>query len=92
MGARRFERLTRDVRSRGSQPIRQRRRFPLGDAEAAEQAYRAGIAAGDPWCHHNLAVMLEARGELDEVLDHYRLAADAGDQLAAQALHRLDPG
>jgi hypothetical protein len=28
----------------------------LGDAAAAETAYRSGIAAGDTYCHHNLGV------------------------------------
>src|SRR4051794_41689928 len=26
----------------------------MGDEEAAEEAYRAGIRAGDVYCHHNL--------------------------------------
>lgn len=40
--------------------------------------------------HHNLGDLLEDRGDLDEAIFHYRLATDAGGQLAAKALHRLD--
>ena len=62
----------------------------LGDAEAAEEAYRSGIAAGDVYCHHNLAVHLAERGDLDGAIDHFRQGAEAGDQLAAQALRELE--
>jgi tetratricopeptide (TPR) repeat protein len=62
----------------------------LGDDEAAEEAYRSGIAAGDVYCHHNLAVHLADRGDLDGAIEHFRRGAEAGDQLAAQALHELE--
>ncbi|MFW3170621.1 tetratricopeptide repeat protein [Geodermatophilus sp. CPCC 206100] len=62
----------------------------LRDLEAAEEAYRAGIAAGDPYCHHNLAVLLAERGDLDGALEHFRLGAADGDDLAAQALRELE--
>src|SRR3712207_8745568 len=44
----------------------------LADVEAAEEAYRAGIAAGDGYCHHNLAVLLADRGDLDGAVEHFR--------------------
>ena len=62
----------------------------LGDDEAAEEAYRSGIAAGDAYCHHNLAVHLADRGDIDGAIEHFRLGAEAGDQLAAQALRELE--
>ncbi|MGY1689102.1 tetratricopeptide repeat protein [Geodermatophilus sp. SYSU D01105] len=62
----------------------------LHDEEAAEEAYRAGIAAGDTYCHHNLAVLLAERGDLDGAVEHLRLGAADGDDLAAQALRDLD--
>lgn len=61
----------------------------LADEEAAEEAYRAGIAAGDGYCHHNLAVLLADRGDLDGALEHFRLGAADGDDLAARALREL---
>lgn len=61
----------------------------LRDEEAAEEAYRAGIAAGDSFCHHNLAVLLADRGDLDGAVEHFRLGAADGDDLAAQALREL---
>jgi tetratricopeptide (TPR) repeat protein len=61
----------------------------LHDVEAAEEAYRAGIAAGDTYCHHNLGVLLTERGDLDGALEHFRLGAAVGDDLAAQALRDL---
>jgi tetratricopeptide (TPR) repeat protein len=61
----------------------------LADVEAAEEAYRAGIAAGDGYCHHNLAVLLADRGDLDGAVEHFRLGAADGDDLAAQALREL---
>ena len=61
----------------------------LGDVEAAEEAYRAGIAAGDGYCHHNLAVLLAERGDLDGAVEHFRLGAADGDDLAAEALREL---
>ncbi len=61
----------------------------LRDEEAAEEAYRAGIAAGDGYCHHNLAVLLADRGDLDGAVEHFRLGAADGDDLAAEALREL---
>ncbi|TKJ19314.1 UDP-N-acetylglucosamine-peptide N-acetylglucosaminyltransferase [Blastococcus sp. CCUG 61487] len=67
-------------------------REELGDDEAAEEAFRAGIAAGDVYCHQNLAVLLADRGDLDGALEQFRLGAEAGDQLAAQTLRGLELG
>ena len=61
----------------------------LQDVEAAEEAYRAGIAAGDAYCHHNLAVLLADRGDLEGAIEHFREGAAAGDTLAAEALKDL---
>ncbi|SFK86296.1 tetratricopeptide repeat protein [Geodermatophilus ruber] len=61
----------------------------LGDVEAAEEAFRAGIAAGDTYCHHNLAVLLAGRGDLDGAVEHFRTGAVLGDDLAARALREL---
>ena len=61
----------------------------LCDVEAAEEAYRAGIAAGDGYCHHNLAVLLAERGDLDGAVEHFRLGAAGGDDLAERALREL---
>jgi thiamine monophosphate kinase len=61
----------------------------LDDVEAAEEAYRAGIAAGDTYCHHNLAVLLSDRGDLEGALEHFREGAATGDSLAAEALRDL---
>ncbi|SDY56796.1 hypothetical protein SAMN05660209_03180 [Geodermatophilus africanus] len=61
----------------------------LGDPDAAEAAYRSGIAAGDGHSHHNLAVLLLDRGDLDRAEFHLRLGAASGDALAAAALRRL---
>jgi tetratricopeptide (TPR) repeat protein len=64
----------------------------MGDDEAAEEAYRGGIAAGEAYCHHNLAVMLADRGDIEGAVEQFRLGAAAGDQLAAQALREFDRG
>jgi tetratricopeptide (TPR) repeat protein len=61
----------------------------LHDEEAAEEAYRAGIAAGDTYCHHNLALLLAERGDLDGAVEHLRLGAADGDDLAAEALRDI---
>ena len=61
----------------------------LADVVAAEEAYRAGIAAGDGYCHHNLAVLLADRRDLDGAVEHFRLGAADGDDLAARALREL---
>lgn len=60
-----------------------------GLVDDAEAAYRAGIAAGDTYCHHNLACLLEDEDRLVEALHHYRLGAAAGDALAQRALDAL---
>jgi tetratricopeptide (TPR) repeat protein len=64
----------------------------MGDDEAAEEAYRSGIAAGDPYCHHNLGVLLAHRGDLEGAVEQFALGAAVGDQLAAQALRELEHG
>jgi len=67
---------------------------PAGvDLAAAEDAYRAGIAAGDTHCHHNLGVLLLQRGDATAAEEEFRAGADAGDELAQRALRRLQgPG
>ncbi len=67
-------------------------REDLEDDEAAEEAYRSGIAAGDAYCHQNLAVLLADRGDFDGAVEQFRLGAEAGDQLAAQTLQELERG
>jgi tetratricopeptide (TPR) repeat protein len=62
----------------------------LGDQVAAEAVYRAGAELGDAHAHHNLANLLDERGDPAGALEHYRLAAAAGDTLAAQALRKLE--
>ena len=62
------------------------------DDEAAEEAYRSGIAAGDVYCHHNLGVLLAERGDFDGAVEQFRLGAAAGDELAASALREFDRG
>jgi len=64
----------------------------MEDDEAAEEAYRGGIAAGEAYCHHNLAVLLAERGDFDGAVEQFRLGAAAGDQLAADALRELERG
>jgi tetratricopeptide (TPR) repeat protein len=64
----------------------------MGDDEAAEEAYRGGLAAGETFCHHNLAVLLAERGDFDGAVEQFRLGADAGDALAAEALRELERG
>jgi len=61
------------------------------DLAAAEDAYRAGIAAGDTHCHHNLGVLLLQRGDADAAAEEFRAGAAAGDDLAERALQRLPP-
>ena len=58
----------------------------LGDAAAADDVYRAGIAAGDVHSHNDLGVLLSQRGDLAGAESHFRLGADAGDELAARHL------
>ncbi|MCW2580206.1 MAG: yrrB [Blastococcus sp.] len=64
----------------------------MGDDEAAEEAYRGGLAAGETFCHHNLAVLLAERGDFDGAVEQFRLGAAAGDSLAAEALRELVRG
>jgi hypothetical protein len=64
----------------------------LADEESAEEAYRAGIAAGDAYCHHNLGVLLAERGDFDGAEEQFRLGAAAGDELAAGALRDFGAG
>jgi hypothetical protein len=61
----------------------------LGDTEAAEIAYRAGIAAGDLHCHNNLGSLLWDLEDLEGAEAEFRLGADAGDALAARNLRSL---
>lgn len=61
----------------------------LGDDAAAEAAFRAAAELGEPHAHHNLAVMLAGRGDLDGAERHFRIAAETGDTLAQAALHDL---
>lgn len=62
----------------------------VGDPVAAEAAYRAGAGLGDAHAHHNLAVLLDDRGDIEGALEHYRLAAAGGDSLAERALRELE--
>jgi tetratricopeptide (TPR) repeat protein len=62
----------------------------LGDLDAAEATYRAGIDSGDNNCHHNLARLFEEQDRLDEARHHYELGAAGGDALAQRALIDLD--
>jgi tetratricopeptide (TPR) repeat protein len=62
----------------------------LRDVEAAEEAYRSGIAAGDVYCHHNLGVLLADRGDLEGATEQFGLGAAAGDELAAMALRQFE--
>jgi tetratricopeptide (TPR) repeat protein len=64
----------------------------MGDEEAAEEAYRGGIAAGEVHCHHNLAYLLAERGDLEGAVEQFRLGAAGGDPLAAEALRELERG
>ena len=64
----------------------------MGDVEAAEEAFRSGIAAGDVYCHHNLGVLLADRGDLEGAVEQFELGSAAGDSLAASALQEFDRG
>ena len=59
------------------------------DAAGAQDAYRAGVAAGDTFCHHNLGLLLLRDGDRDGAERELRSGAAAGDALAAQALQDL---
>jgi tetratricopeptide (TPR) repeat protein len=67
-------------------PLGNRLRDDFSDTAAAEEAYRAGIVAGDSYCHHNLAVLLEERGDVRAAAEQFRQGAAAGDSLAENAL------
>jgi tetratricopeptide (TPR) repeat protein len=64
----------------------------LGDVEAAEEAFRSGITAGDVYCHHNLGVLLADRGDIEGAVEQFVLGAAAGDAMAATALKEFDRG
>lgn len=64
----------------------------FGDPAAAEAAYRGGIRAGDLHCHHNLALLLEDRGAIEQAAEQFRLGAAGGDALAARALRDRSEG
>ena len=53
--------------------------------DAAESAYRAGIASGDAHSAHNLAVMLRDNGELARAAEFHELAKQMGDPTPLQA-------
>ena len=61
----------------------------FSELDAAEAAHSSGIAAGDDHSHHDLAGLLEDRGDPDEAEFHHRLGAADGGALAAAALRRL---
>lgn len=62
----------------------------IGDLDAAETAYRAGIVAGDANCHNNLGLLLwSRRDDLDAAEAEFRRGAEAGDALAARHLGEL---
>ncbi len=61
----------------------------LDEDDLAEATYRRGIEAGDMHCHHNLAILLERRGDTQAAEKHYRLGANAGDALALSGLNEL---
>jgi tetratricopeptide (TPR) repeat protein len=61
----------------------------FGDVDAAELAYRAGVAAGDLHCRTNLGLLLlEERDDRAGAEVELRRASDDGDALAAQHLRR----
>jgi tetratricopeptide (TPR) repeat protein len=61
----------------------------LGDLDAAEDAYRAGIAAGDRNCHNNLGNLLLEREDVAGAEEQFREGGRLGDQLAVRALRNL---
>lgn len=64
----------------------------FGDPAGAEDAYRAGIAAGDTYCHHNLGLLLLEHGDVEAAAEQFRLGVEAGDRLAEHALRELMDG
>jgi tetratricopeptide (TPR) repeat protein len=88
----------RQVLERGAKLGESESLLPLGnfyddvlkDTDAAEAAYRAGIAAGDINCHTNLGLLLwHDRDDLVAAEAEFRLGAEAGDALAARHLREL---
>ena len=65
-------------------------RDEMDDEDAAEEAYRSGIAAGDAYSHLNLGRLLEDRGDLEAAAEQFRLGAAEGDEMAVTALRELD--
>ncbi|MGI4894044.1 MAG: tetratricopeptide repeat protein [Janthinobacterium lividum] len=61
----------------------------LVDEVAAEAAYRAGIAAGDDYCYHNLGMLLLSRGDLAGAEASFLAGSAAGDELAQYAWQRM---
>ena len=59
------------------------------DPVAAEDAYRAGIAAGDSHCHHNLGTLLLEQGDIEAAEEQFRRGAETGDRLAERSLQDL---
>jgi len=59
------------------------------DEVAAEEAYRAGIASGDLYCHHNLAMLLLTRGDTAGAEAHLLAGATGGDEMAQRAWQQL---
>nr|WP_246214997.1 tetratricopeptide repeat protein [Modestobacter muralis] len=64
-------------------------RDDLEDDDAAEQAYRLGIAAGDAFCHNNLGVLLRDRGDVVGAAEEFMLGELNGDAKAAANLTAL---
>lgn len=62
------------------------------DEVAAEEAYRAGIASGDLYCHHNLAMLLLDRGDAAGAEVHLLAGATGGDEMAQRAWRELHDG
>ena len=61
----------------------------LDDDDAAERAYRSGIAAGDACCHNNLGVLLRNRGDVAGAAEQFMLGELSGDAKAAANLTAL---
>ncbi|MEU5879262.1 tetratricopeptide repeat protein [Spirillospora sp. NPDC047279] len=61
----------------------------LGDPAGAAGWYEKGAALGDLACRTNGALLLAARGGLEEAEERLESAADDGDDVADQALGRM---
>jgi tetratricopeptide (TPR) repeat protein len=61
----------------------------LEDDVAAEAAYRAGVEGGDVFAHTNLGMLLRERGDVAGAVRHLSIAAEDGDELAADQLREL---